>query len=125
VTVARPNLAQLILDRKMGRSFEKLADDCGGQPAGRRLQQMANGSRPMKNFPDPDTIRAMAGGLGVSEAEIILASARSLGFGVDSTGSGELTIAGAGALPADARKAIMDVARALMNAHAVTDKPGD
>ncbi len=120
MTVARPNLAQLILDRKMGRSFEKLADDCGGQPAGRRLQQMANG-KPMRNFPDPDTIRALAVGLGVSEAEIILASARSLGFGVDSTGSGELTIAGAGGLPADAKKAIMDVARALMNAHATTE----
>lgn len=118
MTDDRPNLAQLILDRKMGRSFERLAEDCGGMPAGRRLQQMANGKRPMKNFPDPDTIKAMAKGLAVSESEIILASARSLGFEVDSTGSGELNIPGAGGLPGDARKAILDVARALMNAHA-------
>lgn len=118
MSVVRPNLSQLILDRKMGRTFERLAEDCGGMPAGRRLQQMANGNRPMKNFPDPDTISAMAKGLAVTEAEVILASARSLGFQVDSTGAGELHIPGAGVLPDDARMAIMDVARALINAHA-------
>ncbi|MFD0046976.1 hypothetical protein ACFVGV_17480 [Pseudarthrobacter scleromae] len=119
MTDVRPNLAQLILDRKMGRTFERLAEDCGGMPASRRLQQMANGNRPMKNFPDPDTIRAMAKGLAVSESEIILASARSLGFAVDSAGSDELNIAGAGALPDEAQKAILNVARALMNAHSL------
>jgi hypothetical protein len=42
----------------------------------------------------------------------------SLGFSVDSTGSDELHIPSAGVLPDDARMAIMDVARALINAHA-------
>ncbi|KRE67760.1 hypothetical protein ASG92_14100 [Arthrobacter sp. Soil736] len=72
--LARPTLAQLILSRKVGRSFERLAENCGGEPAGRRLQQIANG-RPMRNFPDPETITALARGLGVSE-EVIHASAR-------------------------------------------------
>ncbi|HEX9089775.1 MAG TPA: hypothetical protein VF867_19945 [Arthrobacter sp.] len=113
-----PTLARLILDRKMGRSFEKLSEDCGGEPAGRRLQQMTNTGRPMRNFPDPDTIAALARGLGASEKEVLHACARSLGLRV---GHDEraLTIAGAGDLPEDAVRSIMDVARALMSAHGI------
>lgn len=114
--VTAPNLANLILQRKGGRSFERLADDCGGAPAGRRLQQMANG-QPMRNFPDPETITAMARGLGVSPKDIIMASARSLGILVDATGPEALVIPDARSLPESAQLAIMDMARELITAY--------
>ncbi|CAH0179564.1 hypothetical protein SRABI83_01395 [Arthrobacter sp. Bi83] len=68
-------------------------------PAGWWLQQMADGNRPVKNFPDRDTLSAMAKGLAVTEAEVIPASAGSLGFQMDRTGAGELHIPGAGFCP--------------------------
>lgn len=111
-----PTLARLILDRKDGRSFQRLSDDCGGQPAARRLQQMTVGSRPMHHFPDPETIQAIATGLDVSTADVVLACARSLGLDVDAAG-GSLLVAGAGALPETARQAVFTVAQALVDAH--------
>lgn len=69
------NLAALIADRKGTRSYDRLAEDCGGTPSSGRLHQMA--TRPLKNFPDPDSIRGMANGLGVTVTDIVMAAARS------------------------------------------------
>jgi hypothetical protein len=115
-----PTLADLILDRKGGRSFEKLAEDCGGTPAGRRLQQLANGNRPMKNFPDPETITAMARGLGVSTTEVVLASARSLGVTVAGTDATALVIADGGTLPPAAQEALRYLGTEMVRLHAET-----
>ncbi|MDT0167781.1 hypothetical protein [Pseudarthrobacter sp. BRE9] len=43
----------MILDRKMGRSLERLSMDCA-LPASRRLQQMANGNRADKERSRPE-----------------------------------------------------------------------
>lgn len=115
-----PTLAQLILDRKGGRSFERLSEDCGGTPAGRRLQQLASESRPMKNFPDPDTIAAMARGLGVSTTEVVLASARSLGVKVATADATALVIADGGTLPAVAQEALRYLGHEMVRLHAET-----
>lgn len=115
--VTAPTLANLILQRKGGRSFERLSEDCGGMPAGRRLQQMTNASRPMRNFPDPETITAIARGLGVSTKDVILASARSLDIKVDAAEAEALVIPDARSLPASAQLAIMDMARELLAAY--------
>lgn len=106
------NLAALILDRKGDRSFSKLSEDCGGQPAGRRLQQFA--TRPIKNFPDPETIPGLARGLGVTTTEVILASARSLGIKVTASDAEALTLADAGKLPTDAQEALQQLTRAML-----------
>ncbi|HEX9089776.1 MAG TPA: hypothetical protein VF867_19950 [Arthrobacter sp.] len=112
-----PTLAQLILARKDGRSYEQMSADCGGQPAGRRLQQLTMPSIVMRAFPDPATITAVATGLGVSVVEVVLASARSLGLPVDGARADMINIPGAGSLPEDSRQAVIDVARALVSAH--------
>lgn len=119
-TNSGPNLAELILDRKGGRSFERLSEDCGGVPAGRRLQQMANGARPMKNFPDPETITAMARGLGVSTTEVVLASARSLGVTVAAADASALVIADGGNLPPQAQEALRYLGHEMVRLHAET-----
>lgn len=63
-----------------GFSYERLSKACGGSPAAARLHQMEN--KPLKSFPDPDTIRSLARGTGFSVTEIIFAAARSLGLPV-------------------------------------------
>ena len=105
-----PNLAALIADRKGTRSYDRLAEDCGGTPSSGRLHQMA--TRPLKNFPDPDSIRGMANGLGVTVTDIVMAAARSLDLPVY-TGNdpSALSIGGAGTLPDSAKETLTTVAR--------------
>lgn len=81
------NLATLIVTAKGDRSYDRLAADCGGSPGAARLQQLA--TRPVRNFPDPPTIHALAMGLGVAERTVVLAAAESLGIEVDA-GDGAL-----------------------------------
>lgn len=79
-TETSPTLATLVLDHKGDRSYERLSRDCGGEPTGKRLQQIA--TNPIKTFPDAETIQGVAQGLGVSVTDVVLASARSLGLQV-------------------------------------------
>jgi len=77
------NLSQLIGVHRAGRSYNELERDCGGKPSAARLQQL--GTQPMKNFPDPPTVRALAQGLRVSEVAVVLAAAESLDLDVSSS----------------------------------------
>jgi hypothetical protein len=74
------DLQELIGLRKGDRSYEQLSKACGGLPTAKRLQQLA--TAPIKNFPDPATIRSLSKGLGVTESTVVLASAASLGLEV-------------------------------------------
>lgn len=104
-------LARLIAQRKGDRSFKRLSSDCGGTPTANRLQQIA--TKDISAFPDPETIRGIAMGLGTTITEVTLASARSLGLAVASGEPDALIVAGAGTLPAEAQEAIMDVSREM------------
>ncbi|QXW04050.1 hypothetical protein [Rhodococcus globerulus] len=114
-------LAGLIADRKGTRSYDKLSKDCGGTPTSKRLHQLANVAP--KNFPDPDTIRGLATGLGVTVTDIVMASARSLELPVY-TGNdpNALSIGGAGALPESAKETLTTVAREFIK---LTSQPSD
>lgn len=116
MTSSRPTgltLKELVLDRKGDRSYEVLARDCGGRPTSKRLQQIAT-SPAQKNFLDPDTIRGLAHGLGVSVTQVVLASARSCGLDVRDSGDGDaLVIGSAGDLTAEQRALILSLAREL------------
>lgn len=73
------NLSELIKTHKGDRSYEALSEDCGGSPRAARLQQLA--TQPQKNFPDPETMEALALGLRVPAITVVLSAAES--FGVD------------------------------------------
>lgn len=119
-----PNLAALIADRKGTRSYDRLSEDCGGTPSSGRLHQMA--TRTLKNFPDPDSIRGMANGLGVTVTDIVMASARSLGLSVY-TGNdpSALSIGGAGELPDSAKETLTTVAREFIKLTSQRTVDGD
>lgn len=104
-------LARLIAARKGDRSFKRLSTDCGGTPTANRLQQMS--TKEISAFPDPDTIRGIAMGLGTTITEVTLAAARSLGLNVASGEPDALIVAGAGTLPAEAQEAILGVSREM------------
>lgn len=78
------NLAQLIAAQKDGRTYAQLAKDCGGAPSDKRLQQLAK--YPIKEFPDPGTLRALARGLRVGERVVVLAVAETLNLNVQTEG---------------------------------------
>lgn len=105
-------LRELILNRKGTRSFDDLSKACGGSPTGKRLHQLV--SRPMKNFPDPDTIKGLARGLNVSQTEVLLAAARSLGLRVTEADDTVLVLQEAGTLPQDRQELLMSISRALI-----------
>ena len=74
------DLSELIDLHRGGRSYAELARDCGGSPTDKRLQQLVR--QPIKNFPDPGTVAALARGLKVNQAVVVLAAAESLGLDV-------------------------------------------
>lgn len=76
------DLSELIDTHRGGRSYPELSRDCGGSPTDKRLQQLVRS--PIKNFPDPGTVVALARGLKVSQSAVVLAAAESLGLDVRS-----------------------------------------
>ncbi|MGN7133418.1 hypothetical protein ACTHQY_09105 [Rhodococcoides corynebacterioides] len=102
-------LAALIAERKGDRSYDRLSSDCGGTPSAARLQQLT--TAPLKNFPDPPSIKGMSAGLGTTVTDIVLACARSLGLEVyDGTDPSALLLSGAAELPSSSRNLLIDLA---------------
>lgn len=110
-------LQYLIQDHRGDRSYAKLASDCGlaSTTGGRSLHKLAH--QPIRSFPDPDTITALARGLRVSALEVVKAAAVSVGVPVDSSPEEDLLIPGAGRLPLEARAAVVNMAEQLMDAY--------
>lgn len=74
------NLARLIGVHRGQRTYEALAKDCNGGLTSQRLQQIA--TAPIKAFLQPETMAALARGLRVPVAEVVMATAESLGLDV-------------------------------------------
>lgn len=72
------DLAQLIESLRAGRTYRQLSAAGGGAPAANQWNNMAKKQR--DRFPLPETIRAAARVLGVSERTIVFAAAESLGL---------------------------------------------
>ena len=79
------NLSELIETHRAGRTYADLARDAGGAPSGERFRQLLN--QPMKNFPDPPSVKGLAKALKVPRTVVILAAAQSLGLDVDRPGA--------------------------------------
>lgn len=77
------SLQDLINIRRGTRTYEQLANDCGGHPSAGRLQQLA--TKAQQSFPNPETLRGLSLGLRVNP--IIILSAFAATFGLDSNDS--------------------------------------
>ncbi|MBO0827761.1 MAG: hypothetical protein J2P24_08265 [Streptosporangiales bacterium] len=109
------DLAELIRRNKGERSFDTLAVDCGNRPTSQRIQQIAS-SRRLANFPDPDSIRGLAKGLGVTEWAVVQAAAVSVGLRVDESPSrlADLLPVDADRIPERIQDAFLSVVRAVI-----------
>lgn len=111
------DLPGLIRAHISDRSVVQLARDCGGTISPPRLHQMLK--QPMRAFPDPDTIRGLARGLGVSVSDVIDACAGSLGL---HTSHDDLVIPGGGNLPPSSREVLLRVADELRRLSKLQDR---
>lgn len=108
------DLQALIGLRKGDRSYEQLSKECDGVPTAKRLHMLA--TAPIKNFPDPDTIRGLSKGLRVTETTIVLAAAESLGLDVRSPdGWAALLPADTERIPSHMRDAILSVVHSAVH----------
>jgi hypothetical protein len=107
--MSQPDLGALLADVKAARgwSFEAMSRACGGVPTGKRLFQLINS--PLKNFPDPDTIRGLQRATGASTTEIVMAAARSLGLDVTETDPDALHVPGISGASDAARQALLEI----------------
>lgn len=108
----QPTLAELILAKKGERTYAKLSRDCGDIPTSQRLNSLVH--KPMKAFPDAETMERLSIGLRVNVVDVVLASARSLGLPVSTSDPGSLMLAGAGNLPGTAKEALASMAQELL-----------
>lgn len=120
--MTQPDLANLLADAKaaLGLSYEALSAACGGAPSDKRLHQLINA--PLKNFPDPSTIRSLSRGTGVSVKDIVMAAARSLDLAVPDSDPDAVHIQGSRDLPASTQAAFVAMGQELvkLNSRVVT-----
>ena len=116
--MSQPDLGTLLAEVKAARgwSFEAMSRACGGVPTGKRLFQLINS--PLKNFPDPDTIRGLQRATGASTTEIVMAAARSLGLDVTETDPDALHVPGISLASDSGRNALLTIGRELADAAA-------
>ncbi|MFC7860729.1 hypothetical protein ACFQ9D_12165 [Arthrobacter koreensis] len=105
-------LEALLLNRKGDRTWDEVARDCGNVITGKRLQQMG-GSKPIKNFPDPPTVKGLARGLNSTVTEILVACARSLGLRAEDPVAGALVLHGAASLPESSKDLLRSMSSEL------------
>lgn len=117
------DLSELVDLHRGGRSYVELARDCGGAPSAKRLQQLVRGT--IKNFPDPETVVALAKGLRVTQSAVVLAAAKSLGLEVGTSMPRlvELLPARAGDLNEAQASAIAHLVMTIVDAAAASDEP--
>jgi hypothetical protein len=111
-------LAELFARHKGERSYREMREKALGFGHDTTLvswQQWARKGYARTQFPNPETIRAFAAGLGVSETEVLLAAGRSLGLDVGLDNDTDLILPGAGILSAADRDALATMAALLVS----------
>jgi hypothetical protein len=109
-------LAELFARHKGERSYREMrekAESAGYWAAHVSWQQWAREGYVRAQFPAPETIKAFAVGLGVSETEVLLAAGRSLGLDVGLNNETDLILPGAGSLGAADRDVLASMAALL------------
>ena len=116
-TFPAQGIQNLLLNRKGDRSYDRLARDAGGALSSKRLQQLA--TTPMRNFPDPSTIKGLAKALHSTNKDVLHACAESLGIEVGGEESTSLELPGARTLPASSQELLLAMSEEMqeLNQH--------
>lgn len=105
------NFQQLILRLKSDKSYDTIERLAGGQPTGRSLQKLV--SNGFTRMPDPETFQGLSRALNVSQRELVLAAARTLGIDIEAENPNDLVLVGAGRLPQRSQEALINMSREL------------
>lgn len=105
-------LRNLIHTRRGDRTNLDLSKDAGGIPTQSRWQQLAN--KPMKLFPDPDTIRGIARALNVTVEQVISACAADLDLPMGTPDESALVLGGARSLPESSQQLLVTLSREML-----------
>lgn len=110
-TNSGPTLQELVLRLKGDRSYDALEKAAGGIPTSRALQKLVNNG--FTRMPNPETFRGLSRALNVSQRELVLAAARTLGIDIEAENPNDLLLIGAGRLPQKSQDLLTSTSREL------------
>lgn len=108
-----PNFQQLVLSHKKDDSYETISKRAGGVPKARALQSIVKDG--FTRWPTAETFAGLSRALNVSQRELVLAAARTLGIDVEPENPNDLLLVGAGRLPDESQKMLRDTSAELQN----------
>lgn len=110
-TNSGPTLQELVLRLKGDRSYDALEKAAGGIPTSRALQKLVNNG--FTRMPNPETFRGLSRALNVSQRELVLAAARTLGIDIEAENPNDLLLIGEGRLPQKSQDLLTSTSREL------------
>lgn len=108
-----PNFQQLVLTLKKDDSYETISKRAGGVPKARALQSIVKDG--FTRWPTAETFAGLSRALNISQRELVLAAARTLGIDIEPENPNDLLLIGAGRLPEESKKMLKDTSAELQN----------
>ena len=105
------NFQQLVLRLKSDKSYDTIEKLAGGAPTSRSLQKLV--TKGFTRMPDPETFQGLSRALNVSQRDLVLAAARTLGIYIEAENPADLTLIGAGRLPNESQELLRSTSREL------------
>ena len=105
------NFQQLVLRLKADKSYDTIEKLAGGAPTSRSLQKLV--TKGFTRMPDPETFQGLSRALNVSQRDLVLAAARTLGIYIEAENPADLTLIGAGRLPNESQELLRSTSREL------------
>lgn len=105
------NFQQLVLRLKADKSYDAIEKLSGGAPTSRSLQKLV--TKGFTRMPDPETFQGLSRALNVSQRDLVLAAARTLGIYIEAENPADLTLIGAGRLPNESQELLRSTSREL------------
>lgn len=105
------NFQQLVLRLKADKSYDTIEKLAGGAPTSRSLQKLV--TKGFTRMPDPETFQGLSRALNVSQRDLVLAAARTLGIYIEAENPSDLTLIGAGRLPNESQELLRSTSREL------------
>jgi len=108
-----PTFQQLVLTAKKDDSYETISKRAGGVPKARALQSIVKDG--FTRWPTTETIAGLSRALNVSQRELVLAAARTLGIDVEPENPNDLLLVGAGRLPDESKDMLKAISREMQD----------
>lgn len=106
-----PTFQALVLKLKGDRSYETVAKAAGGFPNAKSLQRIVKDG--FTRMPTPETFSGLSRALNVSQRDLVLAAARTLGIDIEDENPNDLQLIGAKRLPQESQELLIGMSREM------------